>query len=208
VSAPRPVRLYESAIPSGNAYKVSLALAQLGLAREVEVIGLDILADPPETRRPEFLAKNPRGRIPVLELDDGTCLAESNAILCYLAEGTPLLPDDRLARARALAWMFFEQNNHEPFVAGLHFWTRWGGLHNKRPDELATLTSRGQAAIGIMDAHLARHPWFTGAQYGIADIALFAYTQKAEWTGFDVPASVRGWLERVRAQPGFVPIRP
>ena len=108
--SPRVVRLYESRIPSGNAYKVSLLLAQLG--QRAEVTELDILADPPETRRPEFLARNPNGRIPLVELEDGSHLPESNAILCYLAEGTPYLPDDRLARARALAWMFFEQYSH------------------------------------------------------------------------------------------------
>src|SRR5882672_11530849 len=100
----RPVRLYESSIPSGNAYKVSLMLAHLGI--DVPVTELDILADPPETRRPEYLAKNPNGRIPLLELDDGSCLAESNAILCYLAEGSPLIPQSAWDRAQMLQWMF------------------------------------------------------------------------------------------------------
>ncbi len=120
---PRVIRLYESSIPSGNAYKISLALAQLGLAGGVDVVQLDILAKPSETRRPEFLAKNPNGRIPLVELDDGSFLPESNAILYYLADGTAFLPDDRLERARALAWMFFEQYSHEPYVAVLKYWT-------------------------------------------------------------------------------------
>ena len=206
---PRIVRLYESSIPSGNAYKVSLALAQLGQASGVEVVQLDIMVKPSETRRPAFLAKNPNGRIPLVELDDGSFLPESNAILWYLAEGTPLLPDDRLERARALAWMFFEQYSHEPYVAVIKFWTLWGGLHNKRPDELAFLRDRGQQALAVMETHLRAHTWFTGARYGIADIALFAYSQSAADVGFDLSSlpEVRGWLDRVRAQPGFVPIR-
>src|SRR4051812_8559633 len=127
----RPVRLFESSIPSGNAYKVSLMLAHLGI--EVPHVQLDILARPPETRRPEFLARNPNGRIPLLELDDGTHLPESNAILCLLADGTPYLPADPLARARALAWMFFEQYSHEPYVAVLKFWTYWAVSPSCRP---------------------------------------------------------------------------
>jgi glutathione S-transferase len=208
MAAPRIVRLYESRIPSGNAYKVRLLLAHLG--QEVDVVELDILATPPETRRPEFLAKNPNGRIPLAELDDGSFLPESGAILCYLAEGTPYLPDDRLARARALAWMFFEQYSHEPYVAVLKFWTLWGGLDNKRPDEIALWKTRGQAALGVMEGHLAGAPWFTGDRYGVADIALFAYTQHAGAVGFDLEPlpHVRAWLDRVRAQPGHVPEKP
>jgi glutathione S-transferase len=208
--APRVVRLYESSIPSGNAYKVSLLLAHLGLASEVEVVELDILASPPETRRPDFLARNPNGRIPLVELDDGSYLAESDAILCYLADGTPYLPDDRLARARALAWMFFEQYSHEPYVAVLKFWTLWGGLHKKRPEDIALWKERGQAALRVMEQHLGGAAWFTGSRYGVADIALFAYTQSAGEIGFDVASlpALRGWLDRVRAQPGWVAMKP
>ena len=205
----RPVRLYESSIPSRNAYKVSLMLSHLGIA--VPVTELDILADPPETRRPAYLARNPNGRIPLLELDDGSYLAESNAILFFLATGlatgTAYLPDDALGRARALQWMFFEQYSHEPYVAVLKFWTLWGGLANKRPDEIAGWKQRGQAAIDVMEGHLGGHAWFTGERYGIADIALFAYTQSAAAIGFAVGPRVDGWLDRVRAQPGYVPIK-
>ena len=206
--APRVVRLYESRIPSGNAYKVSLLLAQLG--QRAEVTELDIMAQPSETRRPEFLAKNPNGRIPLVELDDGSYLPESNAILCYLAEGTPYLPDDRLARARALAWMFFEQYSHEPYVAVLKFWTLWGGLDKKRPDEIALWKTRGQAALAVMEGHLERAAWFTGERYGVADIALFAYSQSAGEVGFDLEPlpRVRAWLDAVRATPGWIPIKP
>jgi glutathione S-transferase len=207
---PRVVRLYESKLPSGNSYKVALLLSHLGLAAEVDVVEMDIMTTPSETRRPEFLAKNPNGRVPLVELADGSYLPESNAILCYLADGTPYLPTDGLARARALSWMFFEQYSHEPYVAVLKFWTSWGGLHNKRPDEIALWRERGQAALRVMEQHLAAHDWFTGAAYGIADIALFAYTHQAEGVGYDVASlpALRGWLERVRAQPGHVALKP
>jgi glutathione S-transferase len=202
----RPVRLFESTIPSGNAYKISLLAAHLGL--ELLVTELDILADPPETRRPEFLARNANGRIPLLELDDGSHLAESGAILYFLASGTPYLPDDPIGRARALQWMFFEQYSHEPYVAVLKFWTLWGGLDRKRPEDIALWKQRGQAALDVMEGHLAHHAWFTGARYGIADIALYAYTQNAAMLGYAVDPAVAGWLDRVRAQPGHVAIKP
>jgi len=200
------VRLYESKIPSGNAYKVTLALAQLGIAHEV--VELDILATPSETRKPEFLAKNPNGRIPLLELDDGTCLPESNAILWYLGRGTPLVPDDRLAEAQVLQWMFFEQYSHEPYVAVLKFWTWWGGLDKLRADEVDRLRTRGQAALDVMAAHLHDRRFFVGERYTIADIALYAYTHSAAAVGFTIAPPVAAWLDRVRAQPGHVAIKP
>jgi glutathione S-transferase len=202
----RPIRLYESNLPSGNAYKVSLLLAHLGL--DIEHVQLDIMATPSETRRPEFLARNANGRIPLLELDDGSHLAESNAILYYLATGTPFLPESALERARALQWMFFEQYSHEPYVAVLKFWTYWGGLHHKRPEDIALWKQRGQAAIDVMEGHLAHHPWFTGARYGIADIALYAYTHTAGLLGFALGPAVTAWLGRVQAQPGHLRLRP
>ena len=204
---PRPIRLYESTIASGNAYKVRLLLAQLGI--ECAVSELDILATPSETRRPEFLAKNPNGRIPLLELDDGSFLPESNAILFYLADGTPFLPEDPLARARVLQWMFFEQYSHEPYVAVLKFWKFWGGLEHKRPDEIALWRQRGQAALQVMDEHLRTRAFFVDERYSIADIALYAYSHTAGHAGFDLDAlpAVRAWLARVAAQPGHVLIK-
>jgi glutathione S-transferase len=185
-------------------------LSHLGI--QVPVTELDILASPPETRRPAYLAKNANGRIPLLELDDGSYLAESNAILYFLATGlaggAPYLPVDALGRARALQWMFFEQYSHEPYVAVLKFWTLWGGLHNKRPEDIAVWKQRGQAALDVMEDHLAGQAWFTGERYGIADIALFAYTQSAASLGFAVAPQLAGWLDRVRAQPGYVEIKP
>jgi glutathione S-transferase len=190
-------------LESGNGYKVRLLLAQLGIPyRRVE---MDIMKG--ATRTPEFLRRNPNGRIPLLELDDGTCLAESNAIQFYLAEGTRFLPDDRLARAQVLQWMFFEQYSHEPYIAVLRFWTHAGWLDERRalvPEK----RERGLAALGVMEDHLAKREFFVGERYTIADIALYAYTHVADEGGFDLAPypAVRAWLERVRAQPGHIPI--
>jgi glutathione S-transferase len=200
------MRLYDSTIPSGNAYKVRLLLAQLGIG--YEVTDLDILSSPPETRRPEFLAVNPNGRIPVLEFDDGRRLAESNAILFYLSEGTPFLSHDRFERAETLQWMFFEQYSHEPYVAVLKFWTYWGGLERVPPADLERWRVRGQQALEVMEVHLASRSFFVAESYGIADIALFAYTQSAEAIGLRAGPSLRAWLARVRQQPAHVPIKP
>lgn len=200
------MRLFDSTIPSGNAYKVHLILAQLGL--KYETVLLDILAQPSETRRPEYLAKNPNGRIPALELDDGTVLAESNAILFYLAEGTQYLPSDRLERAQALQWMFFEQYSHEPYVAVLKFWTYWGGLDKCRPEDIERWKTRGQAALDVMSTHLGSRDFFVGNRYSIADIALYAYTHTAGEIGFAISPQLRSWLSRVAAQPGHVPCKP
>ena len=207
IRRPMPVRFYESTIASGNAYKVTLLMAQLGV--QCPVTELDILARPSQTRLPEFLAKNANGRIPVVELDDGTCLAESNAILFYLAEDTPFWPSDSLQRAQVLQWMFFEQYSHEPYVAVLKFWHVWGGLHNKRPEELALLKDRGQQALAVMDTHLRERLFFVGERYTIADVALYAYTHSAALVGFELEAlpALRAWLERIAAQPGHIRIK-
>jgi glutathione S-transferase len=199
------MRLYDSSIPSGNAYKVHLLLNQLGLAYDTSE--LDILASTSETRRPEFLRKNPNGRIPLLELDDGRLLPESNAILFYLAEGTRFLPDSRYGRAEALQWMFFEQYSHEPYVAVLKYWTYWGGLDRADPRDVERWKARGQAALDVMAAHLEGRDFFVDGRYTIADIALYAYTQSAEAVGYRVAPSVRAWLERMPGQPGYVRIK-
>jgi glutathione S-transferase len=201
-----PIRLYASTIPSGNVYKVELLLAHLGL--EVEMVTLDILAEPPETRLPDYLAKTPHGRVPLLELDDGRYLAESNAILHFLAEGTPFLPADPFLRAKVLEWCFFEQYSHEPYVAVLKFWTYWGDLSRCDPRDIERWRTRGQAALDVMALHVDSRPYFVGDRYSIADIALFSYTQSAEAIGYRIAPSIANWLERVRNQPGFVPIGP
>ncbi len=196
------LKLYDF-LESGNGYKVRLLLHQLGLP--FERIELDILQG--ATRTPEFLAKNPNGRIPLLELEDGSCLAESNAIQWYLAEDTPFLPDDRLERVRVLQWMFFEQYSHEPYIAVLRFWHHAGQLEEKR-DQIAEKRARGEQALDVMERHLAKRDFFVADRYTIADIALYAYTHVADEGGFDLGpyAALRAWLERVRAQPGHVPI--
>jgi glutathione S-transferase len=199
------MRLYDSTIPSGNVYKAQLLLAQLDVS--YETVEMNIMATPSETRRAEFLAKNPNGRVPVLELDDGRTLPESNAILFYLAEGTPFLPDDAWLRAEVLKWMFFEQYSHEPYVAVLKFWTYWGGIENLRADEVERLRVRGQAALDVMAVGLADRPFFVGDRYSIADIALFAYTQSAVAIGLSVTSTLEAWFERVRGQPRYVPIK-
>lgn len=196
------LRLYDY-LPSGNGYKVRLLLHQLGIP--FERVEMDILRG--ETRTPEFLAKNPNGRIPTLELEDGSHLAESNAILCYLADGTPFLPADRLERARVLQWMCFEQYSHEPNIATVRFW-----YHSELTDERRALLPAkrqlGEAALRVMDGHLRTRRFFVGEAYTVADIALYAYTHVADEGGFDLAPhrAIRDWLERVRAQPGHVPI--
>jgi glutathione S-transferase len=191
---------------SGNGYKVRLLLAQLGMP--FERIEYDI--DRGETRTPEFLAKvNPNGRVPVLETRDGEFLPESNAILSYLADGTSYLPEGRLERARVLSWMFFEQYSHEPNVATPRFWiTHNIEMTEERRLSLETKRELGYAALGVMEGHLASRDFFVANRYSIADIALYAYTHVADQGGFALEGfpAVRAWLERVKAQPGYVPI--
>jgi glutathione S-transferase len=197
------LRLYDY-LDSGNGYKVRLALAQLGIP--YELIEIDI--DKGESRTPEFLAKNPNGRIPLLALESGAHLAESNAILCYLADGTRLMPTDALDRALVLQWLFFEQYSHEPNIATARYFVRHGGVTPARQPFFAQKRVAGYAALGVMEGHLATADFFVGWRYSIADIALYAYTHVADQGGFDLgrfPA-VTAWLGRVKTQPGHVPM--
>jgi glutathione S-transferase len=196
------MKLYDDPI-SGNGYKVRLLLAQL--AQPYEYVALDIVRG--DTRTTAFLEKNPNGKIPVLELDDGTCLPESNAILWYLAEDTSFVPRDRLARAQTLQWMCFEQYSHEPNIATLRFWAHAGLLAERAPF-VPDKRRNGDAALRVMDRHLASHRFFAAEQYTIADVALYAYTHVADEGGFELAPypALRAWLERVRAQPGYVAI--
>ena len=197
------MRLYDF-LESGNGYKVRLALHQLGIP--FERVEMDIVAG--ATRTPGFLEKNPNGRIPTLELPDGTFLAESNAILFYLADGTPLLPTDRLERAQVLQWMFFEQYSHEPNIATSRYWLHHVELTPERRAALVEKKRAGDAALGVMETHLASRTFFVGERYTIADIALYAYTHVADEGGFDLEPfpAVRAWLARVASQPRHVPI--
>jgi glutathione S-transferase len=193
------MKLYSVAY-SGNSYKVRLLLAQLSIP--CEIIEVDILKG--ESRTAEFLKINANGRTPVLD-DDGFILAESNAILTYLARGTKYLPDDRKKFGLVFQWMFFEQYSHEPYIATSRFW-----LQHKpdSPEKTALLASKrdgGWAALKVMEGHLAKNDFFVD-DYSIADIALFAYTHVAHEGGFplnDFPM-VRAWIERVTNQAGFV----
>ena len=187
---------------SGNCYKLQLLLGQL--SRPYRWVEIDSAHG--ETRTPEFFARNPNGRVPIVEREDGSVLAESNAILCWLAEGTDYLPHDSWQRAQALSWMFFEQYSHEPYIAVARFICGWTPGDSLRRTDLPKLRERGYQALGVMEKHLAENAWFTGDHYGVADIALFAYTDVAHHGGFDLTAysAIGDWLGRVRTTPGFV----
>lgn len=191
---------------SGNCYKIRLAARQLGVPIALEEYPLH----GGRTRQPAFLAKNPNGRVPLLEFEDGRCLAESGAILWYLSEGTALQPGDRMGRAQALSWMFFEQYSHEPYVAVARFWLSYAlpeDLEQKR-HFVPEWHAKGKAALAVMETHLQTHDWFAAGHYSIADIALYGYTHCAAEGGFalaDYPAVTR-WLSRVADQPGHIPL--
>jgi glutathione S-transferase len=188
---------------SGNCYKVRLALEQLQLRYRLREV--DILKG--ETHTPEFLVKNPNGQVPLLEVAAGRYLAESNAILWYLGEGTPLLSQDPVERAAALQWMFFEQHALEPNLGAAYFWgVLVKGGRDLQQHAFDDWTEEAYRALGVMEKHLTRHRFFADGQYSIADIALFAYTHIAHECGFDLgefPA-VGDWLARVAAQPRHV----
>ena len=197
------LRLHDCAF-SGNGYKVRLLLTLLGLP--FERVEYDILRG--ATRTPEFLRLNPNGRVPVLELENGRCLAESNAILVYLAEGTRFLPQDRFERALAMQWLFFEQYSHEPNLATLRFWITHRLIDEERRPMVEGKRRWGYAALDVMERHLAGRRYFVGERYSIADIALYAYTHVADEGEFDLAryGAVRRWLERVAAEPGHIAI--
>ena len=199
----------EAAVPtvygmkaSGNCFKVQLLLEHLGAPyRWVEVnsvVG--------ETRTVQYLAKNPNGKVPLLELADGRLLPESNAILCYLAEGSHYLPDDRWQRAQTLQWLFFEQYSHEPFVAVARFIMHWLPAGHPRREELPKLRERGYQALDVMEKHLSAQPFFVDSGDGVADMALYAYTHEAPMGGFELAGypAIQAWLARVESQPGFI----
>ncbi|HEV7122759.1 MAG TPA: glutathione S-transferase family protein [Rhodanobacter sp.] len=190
---------------SGNCYKLQLLLDHLG--RDYRWVDVDSAHG--ETRTPAYLTKNPNGKVPLLELEDGRRLAESDAILCWLAEGTAYWPNeagpgDAWLRAQTLQWLFFEQYSHEPCIAVARFIRGWLPADHPRQAELPALLQRGAQVLAVMEQHLAGRDWFVGDSYGIADIALYAYTHCAGDGGFDLSAflNIRAWLDRVRAQPG------
>lgn len=188
---------------SGNSYKVRLALALLDAPyRAVEV---DILRG--ESRTPDFLAKNPSGQVPLLETAPGRYLAESNAILWYLAVGTSLAPDTRMDRAEALQWMFFEQHALEPNIGSAYFWLCLvKGGRDLQTHALEDWLERGYAALQVMENHLKTNDYFAAGQLTIADIALYGYTHVADQCDFDLSTfpAVNAWLRRVEQTPGFI----
>ena len=193
--------LYEFA-SSGNCYKLRLAMAQLDIP--FQRIEKDITRG--ETRSAEFLAINPNGRIPVLVTPDNRVLPESSAALWYLAKGSKLMPEDPFQQAQVLQWMFFEQYNHEPNIATSRYWIHVLGEQEKYAEALAEKQQKGHDALAVMETHLSDRDFFVGRDYSIADIALYAYTHVAGQGGFSLDAypAIRGWLERVERQPGYV----
>jgi len=190
---------------SGNCYKVRLALAKLGI--RYRLVEVDILKG--ETRTPEFLAKNPSGHVPLLEVAPRRYLPESNAILWYIAGGSPLAPDDRIDRAEALQWMFFEQHSLEPNLGAARFWlTTVKGGRELQQHSLEDWMEKGYQALGVMEKHLETHRFFAADRYTIADIALYAYTHVAHESDFDLTGfpAIRAWLKRIAGDPGHVPI--
>ena len=189
-------------LDSGNGFKVRLLLSQLGMKYRWTHVDIDKGL----TRTPEFLKRNPNGRIPTLELDDGTNLFESNAIMWYLAEGSRFVPATQLGRAQVLQWMFFEQYSHEPFVATPRYICRHFPADHPRRAELPARLEKGHAALKVMEGHLATRQFFVNDRYSIADIALYAYTHVAPDGGLllDAYPNVRAWIQRVAAQPGYI----
>jgi glutathione S-transferase len=191
---------------SGNSYKVRLALSQLAIPYRLEEV--DILQG--ESHTPEFLAMNPSGQVPLLEVAPARYLSESNAILWYVAGGTPLAPEDRIDRAEALQWMFFEQHSLEPNLGAAYFWLALvKGGRELQQHALDDWMEEGYRALKVMENHLKRHRYFAAERYTIADIALYAYTHLAHLCDYDLSAfpAINAWLERVAVEPGYVSMR-
>lgn len=193
-------------LESGNVYKVRLILALTGTPhRRVEVN--QVRGEP---RSAAFRAINPIAKVPAVHFDDGRNLAESGAILYWFARGTKYFPDEPWAQAQILQWMFFEQYSHEPYIAVARFWIGFAPAELLEPKRhlIPEWHTKGNAALGVMQTRLARHDWFAGGRYSIADIALYGYTHCAADCGFDLSSypAVGAWLKRVAAQPGHVPL--
>ena len=195
--------LYNSAV-SGNCYKVRLLAAQLGLPLELRELSV---VD--RSNRAEVLGDlNPARRVPTLVLDDGRPLAESNAILWYLGDGTEYVPDDRYERAQVLQWQFFEQYQHEPSIAVVRFLIAYSGQAEQYADRIREQTANGYVALDAMERHLASRAFLVGERYTLADISLYAYTHVAPEGGFDLERypAIRAWIGRVAGQPDHIPI--
>jgi len=187
---------------SGNCYKIKLLMSYLRLPHHW--VYVDILKG--ESRTAEFLARNPNGKIPVLEIGPGDWLWESNAILYYLAEGTRYLPQAKLARSRVLQWQSFEQYSHEPYIAVARYIAKFLGLPPERRAEYESKQAGGYRALGVMEQRLGDARFFVGDSISIADVSLYAYTHVAHEGGFSLAAypSIRRWIAEVESHPGHV----
>ena len=184
---------------------LDLPLARLGIP--YKLVEVDILKG--ESRTPEFLGKNPNGQVPLLEVAPDRHLAESNAILWYVAGGTTLAPEDRIGRAEALQWMFFEQHSLEPNIGAAYFWLALiKGGRDLQSHALEDWMENGYRALGVMETHLARYPYFVDNHFTIADIALYAYAHVADQCDFNLSRypAIRAWLDRVADEPGYIPM--
>jgi len=195
------LRLYDY-LPSQNAWKVRLLLSHLGL--EYERAPVSIFEG--ESHSEAYLEKNPAGAVPVLEVEPGRTIAESNAILCYLAEGTSYLPQDRFERAQVMQWLFFEQSYVEPQIGSLRYWTLTGKLAKRSEDAVAGKRASSLRALAALERHLARRTFLVGERYTIADMAVYAYAAHADEAGLDLERypAFRAWISRIEAQPGFL----
>lgn len=189
-------------IQSGNCYKIKLLVELLGL--NYEWVPVDILAG--ETQTAEFLARNPNGKIPLLELDDGRCLSESNAILNYLAEGTDFMPDDLFQKAKVQEWQFFEQYSHEPFIAVARFINKYLGMPEDRKADYESKQKGGHKALQVMEKQLSSTPFLVGDSMTTADVSLYGYTHVADEGGFDLSQypAIEAWIKRIQQLPDYV----
>ncbi|GGD78760.1 glutathione S-transferase family protein [Lacimicrobium alkaliphilum] len=188
-------------IRSGNCYKIKLLCALVGI--EHQWIHVDILAG--DTTNSDFLRKNPNGKIPLLELEDGRCLSESNAILNYLAAGSDLLPGDPFELAKVQQWQFFEQYSHEPYIAVARFIARYLGLPEERKQEYKSKQAGGHKALAVMEQQLTTTPYLTGNRLTTADISLYGYTHVADEGGFNLSQypAIKAWIGKIAAHPNY-----
>lgn len=197
------LRLYDFLL-SGNCYKIRLLMAQLAIS--YERVELDFVQQ--ENRTPKFLKKNPQGRVPVLEIESGEFLLESNAIMFYLSKGTQLFPDDHLEQSKVMQWLFFEQYSLMPYLAPCRYWMRILNKADEFRDVIAEKHKSGYAALAVMEQHLQAHRFFVGNNYTIADIGLFAYVHVAHEGGYNMTRfpTIQAWIERVKLQPHYISI--
>lgn len=189
-------------IQSGNCYKIKLLCSLLDI--EHEWIHINILEN--ETHTQKFLVKNPNGKIPLLELDDGRCLSESNAILNYLSEGTSFSSNDTFEKAKILQWQFFEQYSHEPYIAVARFIAKYLGMPDDRKAEFESKQSGGHKALSVMENQLSNSKYLLGDCITVADISLYGYTHVADEGGFDISdyPGIQAWLKRIRNEPKYI----